>query len=75
VVILRRAVTLAVDNLAAAEQGLGLARDRLDKGAATQLEVRDAELKLTQARLVLIGARIDEAIARADLNRAVGGAL
>jgi outer membrane protein TolC len=75
VVILRRTVTLAVDNLAAAEQGLGLARDRLDKGAATQLEVRDAELKLTQARLALIAARIDEAIARADLNRAVGGAL
>lgn len=75
VVILRRTVALAVDNLAAAEQGLGLARDRLDKGAATQLEVRDAELKLTQARLALIAARIDEAIARADLNRAVGGAL
>jgi outer membrane protein TolC len=75
VVVLRRAVALAVDNLAAAEQGLGLARDRLDKGAAMQLEVRDAELKLTQARLALIGTRIDEAIARADLNRAVGGAL
>lgn len=75
VITLRRSVSLAVDNLAAAETGLGLARDRLDKGAATQLEVRDAELKMTQARLALIGARIDEAIARADLNRAVGGAL
>ncbi len=75
VVVLRRTVALAVDNLAAAEQGLTLARDRLDQGAATQLEVRDAQLKLTQARLALIGARIDEAIARADLNRATGGAL
>jgi outer membrane protein len=75
VVTLRRSVALAVDNLAAAEQGLALARDRLDKGAATQLEVRDAELKLTQARLALVGTRIDEAIARADLNRATGGAL
>ncbi|HZY04841.1 MAG TPA: TolC family protein [Anaeromyxobacteraceae bacterium] len=74
-VLLGRTVTLAVDNLAVAEQGLKLARDRLDQGAATQLEVRDAELKLTQARLALIGARIDEAIARADLNRATGGAL
>lgn len=75
VVLLARTVTLATDNLAVAEQGLGLARDRLDKGAATQLEVRDAELKLTQARLALIAARIDEAVARADLNRATGGAL
>ncbi|HEU4383119.1 MAG TPA: TolC family protein [Anaeromyxobacteraceae bacterium] len=75
VVLLGRTVRLSTENLAVAEQGLQLARDRLDKGAATQLEVRDAQLKLTQARLALIAARIDEAIAHADLNRATGAAL
>ena len=70
---LSREVALAGESLAVAEQGLALARERLDAGLATQLEVRDASLKLTQAELALLEARIDEALARADLARAVGG--
>jgi outer membrane protein TolC len=75
VVALVRQVALSADNLGAADQGLALARQRLEAGLASQLEVRDATLKLTQAELTLVQARIDHAVAVADLNRAVGGAL
>lgn len=75
VVALTRQVSLSAENLGAAEQGLALAKQRLEAGLASQLEVRDAALKLTQAELSLLEARIDHALAAADLNRAVGGAL
>ena len=68
-----RQVALAADNQKVADQALSLARQRLDAGLATQLEVRDASLKLTQAELSLLQARIDHAIALADLARAAGG--
>lgn len=70
-----RAAVLAAGNLVAAEQGVALARDRLAAGAANQLELRDASLKLTQAELDLLDARVDHVVALADLNRAVGGVL
>jgi outer membrane protein len=75
VVALVSQVSLSSDNLTAAAEGLKLARQRLDAGLASQLEVRDASLKLTQAELSLVQARIDHAVATADLARAVGGAL
>jgi outer membrane protein len=74
-VSLGRAAVLAEDNLRAAEQGVKLAEDRLEAGLASQLEMRDASLKLTQARLDLLNTRIDAVVARADLARAVGGRL
>jgi outer membrane protein len=75
VVALALQVGLSADNLAAAGQSLALARERLEAGLASQLEVRDASLKLTQAELSLVQARIDHAVATADLARAVGGAI
>jgi outer membrane protein len=75
VVALGRQVSYSADNLGAAEQGLALARQRLEAGLASQLEVRDATLKLTQAELSLLQARIDHAVAVANLARAVGGAI
>jgi outer membrane protein TolC len=75
VVALAAQVALSSDNLAAAEQSLALARQRLEAGLASQLEVRDAALKFTQAELSLEQARIDHAVATADLARAVGGAI
>jgi outer membrane protein TolC len=72
---LSRSATLALESLSAAEQGVALARQRLEAGAANQLEVRDASLKLTQAKLSLVNARVDTIVARADLSRAIGGAL
>ncbi len=75
VVALTSQVTLSADNFSAAEQSLKLARQRLEAGLASQLEVRDASLKFTQAELSLVQARIDHAVATADLARAVGGAI
>lgn len=68
-------VTLSADNLATAEKALALARERLEAGLATQLEVREASLNLTRAELSLVEARIDHAVAFADLARASGGPL
>jgi len=70
-----QAAIYAGENLASAETSVRLARERFDAGAATQLEVRDAQLKLTQARLALVSTRSDCAVAFAELNRAVGGGL
>lgn len=74
-IALQRSAALASENLGAAEQGVELARGRLEAGAASQLEMRDAVLKLTQAKLTLVNARVDHVVAQADLNRAVGGSL
>jgi outer membrane protein TolC len=72
---LSASAALAEENLKAAEENLKLAERRYDAGAGTQVEVRDALLNLTRAQLTLLTTRIDAIIARADLNRAVGGAL
>ena len=63
---------LATTNRAAATQGLMLAEERFRAGAGSTLEVRDAQLKLTQAELVLLQSRIDVEIARYALFRAMG---
>lgn len=75
VVSLAREVALATDGLDIARQALVLANERFAAGLATQLEIRDANLKLTQAELALVQSRIDHAVAVADLARAVGGVL
>jgi outer membrane protein TolC len=75
VVTLSRSAALSQENLSAAEQGLQLARERLEAGAASQLEVRDATQKLAEAKLSFVSALVDHAVARADLNRALGGTL
>ena len=72
---LSTSAALAEENLKAAEENLKLAERRYDAGAGTQVEVRDALLNLTRAKLTLLTTRIDAIIARADLNRAVGGVL
>lgn len=68
-------VALSADTLGVAQQALKLATERLDAGLASQLEVRDASLKLTQAELSLVETRINHAVAVSDLSRAVGGTL
>ncbi|MGI5863876.1 MAG: TolC family protein [Myxococcales bacterium] len=75
VVSLTRTVELSDNNLASAKEGVRLSTERLGAGVATQLEVRDASLKLTSSHLDLVNARIDLIIARAEPNRAVGGGL
>lgn len=56
-----------------AREGLRLARTRQEVGVGTQLEVRDAELKLTQAQLSVVGSLVDGREAEAALRRAQGG--
>jgi outer membrane protein TolC len=72
---LSASAALAGENLVAARESLRLAQVRYEAGAASQVEIRDALLNLTRAELSLLQARIDAIIARADLNRAVGGVL
>jgi outer membrane protein TolC len=72
---LSASAVLAEENLKSARESLRLARTRFEAGVATQVEIRDALLALTRAELTLLTTRIDAIIARADLNRAVGGAL
>ena len=68
-------VALAQENLDAAGKGLRFARERLEAGVGSQLEVRDATVKQAQAQLTAFNTVADLAVARADLNRAVGGNL
>lgn len=63
---------LAEANLTQAQDGLVLARSRFEAGDASTLEVRDAQVKLTQAEVSLLESRIDVEIARATLERAMG---
>ncbi len=56
-----------------AREGLRLARTRQEVGVGTQLEVRDAELKLTQAQLSVVGSLVDGREAESALRRAQGG--
>jgi outer membrane protein TolC len=66
------AARLATENREAAVQSLALAEERFKAGAGSTLEVRDAQLKLTQAELALLENRVNVEIARFALLRAVG---
>lgn len=66
------AAKLSTANRAVAQQGLQLAEERFRAGAGSTLDVRDAQLKLTQSELVLLQSRIDVEIARYALYRAMG---
>lgn len=63
---------LAEANRKAAADALVLAGERFNAGVSSTLEVRDAQLKLTQAELTLLENRINVEIARFSLMRAVG---
>ncbi len=67
------AAKIATVNRSAASDGLVLAQERFTAGLANTLEVRDAELKLTQAELSLLQTGIDLEVAREALWRTVGG--
>lgn len=63
---------IARANVHAARSGLELAEGRFQAGVGSTLEVRDAQLKLTQAELSLLESRIDAEVARAALDRVLG---
>jgi outer membrane protein TolC len=62
----------AEENLDAAKAGLSLAQERFKAGAGSTLEVRDAQLKLTQSELTVIQAKVNAETARANLDRVTG---
>lgn len=66
------AAKIAEENVDAATKGLELANARFEAGAGSTIEVRDAQLKLTQSELSLLRNRIDVELARAAVNRALG---
>lgn len=66
------ATELAAANRKAAADALVLAGERFNAGVSSTLEVRDAQLKLTQSELTLLESRIDVEIARFALMRAMG---
>lgn len=66
------AEAISRENLTLARAGLELAETRFEEGAASTLEVRDAQLKLSLAELQLLQNRINVEVSRAALERAVG---
>jgi outer membrane protein len=66
------ATELAEANRKAAADALVLAEERFNAGVSSTLEVRDAQLKLTQSELTLLENRINVEIARFALMRATG---
>ena len=63
-------ISLAASQIAA--EGLSAAQQRFEGGVGTTLDVRDAQVKLTQAELNLISTRMDLQEAYVDLRAAMG---
>ena len=55
-----------------AERGYMISQKRYDTGAGTWLEMNDAELALTQARLNFNQSIYDYMVAKADLEKVLG---
>ncbi|MDC0707935.1 TolC family protein [Stigmatella sp. ncwal1] len=66
------AAQLAAENRETAARSLSLAEERFKAGAGSTLEVRDAQLKLTQSELTLLENRVNVETARFGLMRAMG---
>lgn len=64
---------IAERNLSVAKEQAALEDERFAAGAGSPLEVRNAQIKYTQAQLSVLQGRADVATARAALERAVGG--
>lgn len=63
---------LARLSYASAQEAVRLAKGLYEQGRGTLLELRDAEVRLTLARLEVINDRLDLEVAREDLRHAVG---
>jgi outer membrane protein TolC len=66
-------LALSERNLAQSKEQLALEEARFAAGAGSSLEVRNAQIKYTQAQLAVLQGRADVATARAAVERAVGG--
>lgn len=63
---------LVLDGAATAEKAVQLAKELYRNERATALELRDSELRLTQAKLAVYEARFDVEVALEEVRRAVG---
>lgn len=66
-------LAISEKNLGVAKEQQALEEERFSAGAGSSLEVRNAQIKYTQAQLSVLQGRADVATARAALERAVGG--
>ncbi len=71
----REVLDLNQKNLGVAQEQLKLEEERFAAGAGSTLEVRNAQIKFTQAQLSVLSGKADVAVARAALDRTVGGAV
>ncbi len=71
--VARQQARIAAQTQQTSSENLRLARTRQQVGVGTQLEVRDAELKLTQSELARANALVDGHEAESALRRATGG--
>lgn len=70
----RAAAATADSQLAAAEEAFRVRVAQYDVGAGVAVDVLDADLQVTRARLSRLNAVLDAHVARAQLSRAVGSA-
>jgi outer membrane protein TolC len=71
--VARQQARIAAQTEQTSAENLRLARTRQQVGVGTQLEVRDAELKLTQSQLARANALVNGHEAESALRRATGG--
>ena len=65
-------IAINKENLKAAQEEYRLAEERYRVGSGTALELRDAQVNLTQAEQVLVSAEYDAVIAYSQLQEALG---
>ena len=66
-------LSISEKNVGVAKEQVTLEDERFSAGAGSPLEVRNAQIKYTQAQLSVLQGKADVATARAALERAVGG--
>jgi outer membrane protein TolC len=70
---LDKILEISEGTLAVAGEDLKLARESYEVGQGTLLELLDAQVNFTQARSSRVRARHDLAVARANIERLLGG--
>jgi outer membrane protein TolC len=69
---IRQRIAAQEETIRTAERGYAIAAARYGSGSGTQLEVNDARLALTQARLNLAQTHFEYLVASADLDQILG---